>query len=75
MARRPETSLDRYDWAHAERGKYVEKAKKSFALVAVSREVFDAFGSGEAVNEALRVLVDLAPTSRKRAKRASKRAA
>jgi hypothetical protein len=75
MARRDETDLRRYDWSRAERGKYVAKAKRSFALVAVSRDVFDAFGSDAAVNEALRVLVDLAPARRKRSKRSSKRAA
>jgi len=75
MARKTETSLNRYDWSRAERGKYVEQAKKSFALVAVSRDVFEAFGSDAAVNEALRVLVDLAPGRAKRAKRSSKRAA
>ena len=75
MGGRPETSLDRYDWSRAERGKYVEKAKRSFAIVAISRDVFDAFGSARAVNEALRVLADVAPARRKRAKRPRKRAA
>jgi len=76
MARRAETDLRRYDWSRAERGKYVEKARRSFALVAIARDVFEAFGSDEAVNDALRMLVNLAPDPRRgRKKRPTRRAA
>ncbi len=42
------------------RGKYASKARRSFAVALVEPEVFAYFGSSEAVNAALKALVDAA---------------
>jgi uncharacterized DUF497 family protein len=56
------------------RGKYAEKARRSFAVVIVEPALFARFGSSEAVNAALRAVVEAADNvkrpvkSRKRAR-------
>ena len=40
------------------RGKYAVKARRSFAVPLVEPEIFAHFGSSEAVNAALKALVD-----------------
>jgi hypothetical protein len=42
------------------RGKYAEKARRSFAVAIVEPELFARFGSSEAVNAALRAIVEVA---------------
>lgn len=42
------------------RGKYASKARRSFAVALVEPEIFAHFGSSEAVNAALKALVDAA---------------
>ena len=42
------------------RGKYVGKARRSFEIALVEPEVFAHFGSSEAINAALKALVDAA---------------
>jgi hypothetical protein len=42
------------------RGKYAAKARRSFAVALVEPEVFARFGSSEAVNAALRAVVEAA---------------
>ena len=42
------------------RGKYAEKARRSFEIALVEPEVFAHFGSSEAINVALKALVDAA---------------
>lgn len=42
------------------RGKYAAKARRSFAVALVEPEIFAHFGSSEAVNAALKALVDAA---------------
>jgi len=42
------------------RGKYAAKARRSFAVALVEPELFAHFGSSEAVNAALKALVDAA---------------
>ena len=44
------------------RGKYAAKARRSFAVAIVEPELFARFGSSEAVNSALRAIVDAADT-------------
>ena len=62
------------------RGKYVAKARRSFAVALVEPEIFAHFGSSEAVNAALKALVDAAgtmkpPTPVRNRRRSSKRRA
>jgi hypothetical protein len=61
------------------RGKYAEKARRSFAVAIVEPELFARFGSSDAVNAALRAVVEAAdavkyPAKAKRS-RGSKRTA
>ena len=58
------------------RGKYAAKARRSFAVALVEPELFAHFGSSEAINHALKALVDaagamktVAPARRRRSKR------
>jgi hypothetical protein len=62
------------------RGKYAEKARRSFAVAIVELELFARFGSSDAVNAALRAVLDTAdavkyPAKGKRSSRGSKRTA
>ncbi len=62
------------------RGKYTAKARRSFEVALVEPELFAHFGSSEAINAALRALVDVAgamkrPGSAHRRRRPSKRSA
>jgi aspartate/methionine/tyrosine aminotransferase len=42
------------------RGKYAAKARRSFAVALVDPEIFARFGSSEAVNAALRAVLEAA---------------
>lgn len=42
------------------RGKYAAKARRSFAVALLEPELFAQFGSSEAINAALRALLDAA---------------
>jgi hypothetical protein len=42
------------------RGKYAQKARRSFAVALVEPELFARFGSSDAVNTALRAVVEAA---------------
>lgn len=44
------------------RGKYAKKARRSFAVALVDPKLFAHFGSSEAVNAALRAVLDVAGT-------------
>lgn len=62
------------------RGKYPAKARRSFEVALVEPELFSHFGSSEAINAALRALVDAAgamkrPGSPQRRRRSPKRSA
>jgi hypothetical protein len=82
-SRRSLREIPEVDFATAKRlprGKYAEKARRSFAVAIVEPEVFARFGSSEAINAALRALVDAAdtvkhPAKAKRRSRASRSAA
>ena len=54
------------------RGKYAAKARRSFAIALVEPELFAHFGSSDAVNAALRAVVEAAKTL-KPARRTSSR--
>ena len=60
------------------RGKYAAKARRSFAIAIVEPDLFARFGSSDAVNAALRAVVEATdavrfPARAKRPSRASKR--
>jgi hypothetical protein len=59
------------------RGKYAEKARRSFAVAIVEPELLARFGSSEGINAALRALVEAADTVKPptKAKRRGSRAA
>jgi hypothetical protein len=62
------------------RGRYAEKARRSFAVALLDPELFARFGSSEAINAALRALVEAAdavkpPARARRGARPSKRTA
>jgi hypothetical protein len=48
------------------RGKYAEKARRSFAVAILDAELFARFGSSEAIRAALRALVEAADTVKRR---------
>jgi hypothetical protein len=59
--RRPaETSMDRYDWSKATRGRFAKRFPRSAHAVVIDPAVWPSFGSAEAVNEALRAAVEVA---------------
>jgi hypothetical protein len=62
------------------RGKYAEKARRSFAVAIVEQKLFARFGSSDAVNAALRAIVEAAdavkyPAKKKRPSHSSRRTA
>jgi hypothetical protein len=56
MARRPETDLRRYDLTQGTRGKYLEKARRSFETIVVDKRVADALGGPEGITAVLEAL-------------------
>ena len=56
MARKNETDLSRYDLNQGARGKYLEKARRSFDTVVVDKKVLDALGGAEGLNGILEAL-------------------
>jgi len=53
----PETSLNRYDWTKATRGRYSARFRRSAHVVLLSPDLWRYFGSAEAVEQALKLLV------------------
>ncbi len=71
MRRRPsETSLARYDWTRATRGRFVERFERSAHLVAIDPELWAKLGSADAVNAALRAAIALAEVVEPKRRRA-----
>ena len=58
---RPEYTAE--DLGRGTRGKYASRYKSGTNLVLLDPDVFEAFPTSEAVNEALRLLVGIAKTS------------
>jgi uncharacterized DUF497 family protein len=56
MARKSETDLSRYDLARGTRGKYFEKARRSFETIVVDKKVAAALGGPEGVTALLEAL-------------------
>ena len=59
--------LAEYDFSQGVRGKYAQRYSEGTNLVALSPDVAEFFPDSEAVNAALRALVDIARKSTKRA--------
>jgi hypothetical protein len=55
------------------RGKYVAKARRSFAVALVEPEIYAQFGSSEAVNAALKALLEAADSIKSRPPTRSRR--
>ena len=51
----PETSLDRYDWSRATRGRFAGKLRKGH-VVAIDDDVWASFPDEKLINKALRLL-------------------
>ncbi len=58
--KKDETDLSRYDWTKAKRGRHLERARRSLAPVLLDPELVACFESTEAINAALRAIVDAA---------------
>lgn len=58
--RLPETSLDRYDWSKATRGRFAKRFPREAHAVVIDPALWPNFGSAEAINEALRAAVAVA---------------
>ena len=67
MARRDEADLKNYDLSKGTRGKYFDKARRSFETIVVDKKVLDALGGSDAIREILEVLArSLASAKKKR---------
>jgi len=64
----------REDLGHGVRGKYLEAYRAGTNLALLSPDVAKAFPTDEAVNEALRSLIEVAQRSARPTKRSSRRA-
>jgi len=62
----PETSLDRYDWTKATRGRYSARFRRSAHVVLLSSDLWRYFGSDEAVEQALKLLVQASSLASRR---------
>jgi hypothetical protein len=74
--KKDETDISRYDWTKAKRGRHLERARRSLAPVLLDPEVVAYFESAEAINAALRAIVDaaqLVKTAKAKPRRPSKR--
>ena len=76
MKKLHEGHLERYDWAHATRGRLAKRlAAETTNLRALDDDLADAFPDSTSVNEALRALLALgnalAPKKRPRGRRAA----
>lgn len=56
----PEDALDRYDWGKAVRGRHASRFPKKAHAVVIAPELWQRFGTAEAVNDGLRVLLKMA---------------
>ena len=55
----PETSLARYDWSKARRGRYASRFPRTAHAVVIDPEVYEQFGSADAINSALALIIKL----------------
>lgn len=55
----PETSLARYDWSKARRGRYAARFLRTAHAVVIDPEVYEQFGNTDAINSALALILKL----------------
>jgi hypothetical protein len=58
--KKDEADLSRYDWSKAKRGRHLERARRSLAPVLLDPEIVAHFENAEAINAALRAIVEAA---------------
>lgn len=56
----PEEALERYDWGKATRGRHAHRFPKGAHAVVIASELWRHFGTADAVNDGLRVLLKVA---------------
>ena len=56
----PEDTLERYDWDKAARGRHARRFPKGAHAVVIAPELWRHFGTADAVNDGLRVLLKMA---------------
>jgi hypothetical protein len=56
----PEDALERYDWDKAARGRHAHRFPKGAHAVVIAPELWRHFGTADAVNDGLRVLLKMA---------------
>lgn len=66
-AKRDPDMLAEYDFSQGVRGKYAQRYSEGTNLVALSPDVAEFFTDSEAVNAALRALIEIARKSTKKA--------
>jgi len=72
MKKATEDMLPEYDFSNGVRGKYAARFRKGTNVVVLEPEVAKFFSDSAAVNDALRVLIEIAKRSRKPKRRATK---
>jgi hypothetical protein len=72
MKKATEDMLPEYDFSNGVRGKYAARFRKGTNVVVLEPEVAKFFSDSAAVNDALRVLIEIAKRSRKPNRRATK---
>jgi hypothetical protein len=70
MARKSETDLSRYDLTRGARGKYLEKALRSFETVIVDKKVAAALGGQAGVTAVLEALAKSVAHAKKKGRAA-----
>ena len=70
MARKNETDLSRYDLTRGTRGKYLEKARRSFETIIVDKKVAAALGGPEGVTAVLEALAKSVTVAKKKGRAA-----
>ena len=66
MKKSPDEMRPEYDFSKSERGRYAERYAEGTNVVLLSPDVAEFFPDSDSVNEALRVLVNIAPRARRR---------
>ena len=66
MARRSENDLRRYDLTRGTRGKYLEKARRSFETIVVDKKVVAALGGPEGLTRILEALAESVTQAKKK---------
>jgi hypothetical protein len=70
MARKNETDLSRYDLTRGSRGKYLEKARRSFETIVIDKKVAAALGGPEGVTSVLEALAKSVTQAKKKGRAA-----